>query len=213
MRALGRWLLWTLLSLGVLVGVLRATALRSWRVPAGDPYLDASLTPSLRGGDLVLLWRLTPPSLGSLALCPEPKHPERFVIGRMVGEENDTVRVEGSRVFVNEKVLPTEGDCTNDHFTVTPPHGGAEVEQRCTMEVAGGLTHMRGEGDGTADAANLELSLKPGEVALVSDNRRFPYDSRDFGPVERKTCTETVFFRLVGAGGFFDTARRFQYVR
>jgi hypothetical protein len=50
-------------------------------------------------------------------------------------------------------------------------------------------------------------------VALVSDNRRFPYDSRDYGPVERATCTDTVFFRLIGPGGFFDASRRFQYVR
>jgi signal peptidase I len=213
MRALGRWLLWSLIALGVLLGVLRATAIRWWRVPRDDPYLDASLRPSLRGGDLILLWRLTPPTLGNLALCPEPGHPERVVIGRMVGQERETVRVEGSSVYVDDKLFPTEGDCANDHFKATPPQGGTEVEQRCTLEVAGGLLHMRGEGDGTADAAHLELSLKEGQVALVSDNRRYPYDSRDYGAVERKTCAETAFFRLVGPEGFFDTARRFQYIR
>jgi signal peptidase I len=213
MRALGRWLLWSLIGLGVLVGVLRATALRAWRVPSGDPYLDASLTPSMRGGDLILLWRLMPPSLGSLAVCPEPGHPERVVIGRMVGEEKDSVRVEGSSVYVNDKLYPTEGVCTNDRFKVTPPQGGAEVEQRCTREVANGLAHLRGESDGSAEATRLELTLKEGQVALVSDNRRYPYDSRDYGAVERKTCTETAFFRVVGADGFFDTERRFQYIR
>jgi signal peptidase I len=213
MRALGRWLLWSLIALGVLVAVLRATAIRWWRVPAGDPYLDASLAPSLRGGDLVLLWRLTPPSLGNLALCPEPGHPERVVLGRMIGEEKDKVRVEGSSVYINEKLAPTEGDCADADFTVTPPQGGVDVVERCKLEVAGGFVHMRGEAEGTADAAPLELTLKEGEVALVSDNRRYPYDSRDYGPVDRKTCTETAFFRVVGAGGFFDTERRFQYVR
>jgi len=213
MRALGRWLLWSLIALGVLLGVLRATAIRWWRVPSGDPYLEASLTPSLRGGDLILLWRLTPPSLGNLAVCPEPGHPERVVIGRMVGEERKSVRVEGSSVYVDDKLFSTEGDCTNDHFKVTPPQGGTEVEQPCKLEVASGLLHMRGDGDSTAEAARLELTLKEGQVALVSDNRRYPYDSRDYGPVERKTCTETAFFRVVGSDGFFDTARRFQYVR
>lgn len=213
MRALGRWLLWTLIGLGVFLGVLRATAIRVWRVPADDPYLDASIAPSMRGGDLILLWRLTPPSLGNLALCPEPGHPERVVVGRMVGEDRDRVRVDGTSVYVNEKLFSSEGDCLVDRFKVTPPQGGAEVEERCTLEVASGFAHMRGEGDGTADAAPLELGLKEGQVALVSDNRRFPYDSRDYGPVERKTCTETAFFRLIGTDGFFDTARRFQYIR
>ena len=213
MRALGRWLLWSFIGLGVLLGFLRATALRPWRVPTGDPYLEASIAPSLRGGDLVLLWRFTPPAYGALVLCPEPKHPERAVIGRMIGEERNTVRIEGTHVFVNEKQLSTEGPCADEHFNVTPPQGGAEVEQRCSLEVANGVIHPRGEAEATADLATAELGLKAGEVALVSDNRRYPYDSRDYGPVDRSTCRETVVFRLVGPGGFFDTARRFQYVR
>jgi hypothetical protein len=213
MRALGRWLVWSFLAFAAIVGFLRATAIRWWRVPADDPYLDASLAPSLRGGDLVLLWRLTPPVLGALTLCPEPKHSDRVVIGRMLGEDRNTVRIEGTHVYVNDKVLSAEGTCADDHFKVVPPQGASEVEQRCTMEVASGVAHPRGEAEATAELPNVELSLQSGEVALVSDNRRFPYDSRDYGPVERASCTDTVFFLLVSAGGFFDASRRFQYVR
>lgn len=213
MRALGRWLLWSFIGLCALFGVLRATAIRAWRVPTGDPYLEASIAPSLRGGDLILLWRFTPPAYGALVLCPEPKHPERAVIGRMIGEERNTVRIEGTHVFVNERQLSSEGACADDHFKVTPPQGGPEVEQRCSLEVANGIIHPRGEAEATADLAKAELELKAGEVALVSDNRRYPYDSRDYGPVDRSTCRETVFFRLVGREGFFDVSRRFQYIR
>ena len=85
MRALGRWALWSLIGFVVLVAALRATAIRWWRVPDDDPYLEASIAPSLRGGDLVLLWRLTEPTLGNLVICPEPKHTDRMVVGRMVG--------------------------------------------------------------------------------------------------------------------------------
>jgi len=95
--------MWSVISLGVITIFLRLSAIRWWRIPADDPYLDASITPSLRGGDLVLLWRMTPPSLGSLALCPEPKHPERVVIGRMMGEERNNVKIEGSRVLINDR--------------------------------------------------------------------------------------------------------------
>ena len=43
MRTLGRWLLWTLIGFGVVIGALRAVALRWWKVPEGDPWLEASV--------------------------------------------------------------------------------------------------------------------------------------------------------------------------
>jgi hypothetical protein len=52
-----------------------------------------------------------------------------------------------------------------------------------------------------------------GLVYLVSDNRQFPYDSRDFGLVERATCKEMVFFRLLSAEGWKDVAHRFSLIR
>lgn len=213
MRVVGRWALWALISVVVVIAVFRAIAVRWWRVPKDDPYLEASIAPTLRGGDLVLLWRLTPPGLGSLVLCPEPKHPERMTIGRMIGEERQNVVVESSRILVNERAFGTEGDCANSRFKVASPQNGSELEQTCTIEAANGVLHQRGNAESTADVNKLDLTIGEGQVALVSDNRRFPYDSRDYGPVVRETCTETVFFRLVGAKGFFDSATRFQYIR
>ena len=73
MRAFGRVAMWAVISIVAVVVLFRLTALRWWKVPADDPYLVASVAPTLRAGDWVLLWRLTPPSPGSLTLCPEPK--------------------------------------------------------------------------------------------------------------------------------------------
>jgi len=212
MRVLGRWALWSLIGFVFLIGVLRATAIRWWKVPDDDPFLEASVAPSLNGGDWVLLWRLTEPTLGSLVICPEPKHADRWVVGRMIGEERDKVSVEGSRIMVGEKAFHTEGDCAKPRFKVDPPQGGNEIEQRCSLEAAHGTIHMRGEAEATAEVPPFEAEVDDGEVLLVSDNRRFPYDSRDFGPVDRATCKEMVFFRLIGRG-FFDEATRFEYIR
>ena len=143
MRVFGRWALWTVLALAVLIGILRATAIRWWRVPSDDPYLEASVAPTLRGGDWVLLWRFTPPALGTLALCPEPKHPERMTVGRLMGERRDRVVVEGSKLTVNERLAPLEGDCIENVFTVVPPQGGAEVEPGCSLEVASAVSPAR----------------------------------------------------------------------
>ena len=79
-----RYLAWALIIVGAIIGLLRLTVIRWWQVPVGDPYLEASLAPSLRGGDWVLLWRGSAPIAGNLVLCPEPKTAGRAVIGRIL---------------------------------------------------------------------------------------------------------------------------------
>jgi hypothetical protein len=54
--------------------------------------------------------------------------------------------------------------------------------------------------------------VEAGQVFLVSDNRQLPYDSRDFGLVERATCKEMVFFRLFSAEGLKDVDHRFSLI-
>jgi signal peptidase I len=213
MRALGRVLLWITIGIVAVIALFRLTAIRWWKVPEDDPYLTASVGPELRGGDWVLLWRMSPPAVGSLAVCPEPKHSDRIVVGRMIGEEGQKVTVSGSSIEVNGKRLPSEGSCSKQRFSVKAPRNGNEIELRCTTEVVNGAVHERGEAEALAELPTYEANVGPGEVLLVSDNRRFPYDSRDFGAVDRSTCKETVFFRLIGREGFFDSATRFTYIR
>jgi signal peptidase I len=213
MRALGRFTLWAVVGFIAVIVLFRLTAMRLWKVPEDDPYLVASVAPALRGGDWVLLWRLSPPAVGSLALCPEPKHADRVVVGRLIGEEGQKVTVSGSYIEVNGKRLPSEGGCSAQRFKVRAPRNGADIELRCTTEVVNASVHERGEAEAIADLAPFEAEVGSGEVLLVSDNRRFPYDSRDFGAVDRATCKETVFFRLIGHEGFFHSATRFTYIR
>ena len=77
-----RYVGWTLLIVAALIGILRLTVIRWWQVPVGDPYLEASVAPSVRGGDWLILWRGSAPTAGKLVLCPEPKAAGRSVIGR-----------------------------------------------------------------------------------------------------------------------------------
>lgn len=214
MRKMFRFLFWVALIAGIIIGVARLTVLRWYRVPSDDPYLTASISPSVRGGDLILLWRLTKPGFGDLAMCAEPNKPGRIVIGRIVGTSRDDVEVNGAEIKRNGKRFGVESDCTQRTFIEHDPATGQEVQQACSLEDLGGATNMRGElvAESPPPAA-VKTRVPPGHVWLVSDNRLFPYDSRDFGPVPSDTCTETVFFRLVGAGGFSDTATRNQYIR
>jgi signal peptidase I len=209
-----RFLFWVVLVIGGVLGLARLTAIRWWRVPSNDPYLTASISPSVRGGDLVLLWRLTKPGFGDLVMCPEPKHPERIVVGRIVGVGRDELEVNGADITLNHKRLSVEGNCTERTFMEHDPGTGFEVEQHCSIEDLGGSTNFRGEIPAEAvHPGDVKTVVPDNQVWLVSDNRLFPYDSRDYGAVPQETCNETVFFRLVSAKGFFDPSSRNQYIR
>jgi len=214
MGTLFRILLWTAVSVGAVVGLLRLTVIRWWRVPMDDPYLEASIAPTLRGGDLVLLWRATQPSFGALVVCPDPEDPGRVVIGRIVGEGGDRVAIDGDHLEINDRSAHTETACSEAVFQVQDPATGSVVEQSCSIEDLGGVGHMRGAG--TSDRGAPPPSTRDvgqGKLFLVSDNRRYPYDSRNYGPLDVASCKESVFFRLVSKKGFFDVKPRLMYVR
>src|SRR5688500_18453524 len=218
MRGFLRALFWVALALGLVVGVARATAIRWWRVPNGDPYLDASIRPTLRGGDLVILWRLTEPNLGDLVLCPEPAREAtdsgQIVIGRIVAEQRDKVAVKQGRILVNDKAFPTEGRCPVTNFLVQDPETDEEFEQHCSLERVGATLHKVGRnGTGIRPVPDRSaIDVNDGHVWLASDNRQLPYDSRDYGSVPRDECSETVRLRLVGAVGSFGVVSRLRVI-
>ena len=214
MRGFLRALFWLALALGLVVGVARAVAIRWWRVPSDDPYLDASIRPTLRAGDLVILWRLTEPNVGDLVICPEPAREDvesgHIVIGRIVAEQSDDVAVKDGRILVNDKAFPIESRCPDTNFPVQDPETDEEFEQHCSIERIGATLHKVGRnGVGIRPVPDRSaVAVNDGHVWLASDNRQLPYDSRDYGSVPRSECTETVIFRLVSAGGYFDVAGR-----
>src|SRR6478735_6849501 len=196
---------WILVIAGVLIGILRLTVIRWWQVPLGDPILEASLTPTLRGGDWLILWRGTEPIQGALVLCPEPKT-GRPTIARVMAEGGPRVHV-GEQVLLNGHSFDTEGGC--DSFSVKDPTTGQETSQACRREVLGSRPNLRGEiVSSLAKPGEADLEVPSQHFYLLSDNRQFPWDSRDFGPVERSSCVETVVFRLVSKDGFFDVPNR-----
>lgn len=208
---------WTVLVVVALVVISRVVALRWWQLPsqAADPELAASLAPSLEGGDWVLLWRLTRPGKGDLVICPDPDDGSNIVIGRIVGETGDSISIDGQAVLLNGSKPPIEYNCTEQAFSLTDPDTTQEVKIFCDMEEIGEKLHMRGHNGllKAHKARRFEKVVEPGKVFLLSDNRVHPFDSRHFGTVDRQSCSETVFFRLVSARGFFDHARRLSYIR
>jgi signal peptidase I len=207
---------WTVLITAAVIVLLRLVALRWWQLPSqiADAELAASMAPSLEGGDWVLLWRLTRPGLGDLVVCPDPDDPSNIVVGRIAAEENDTISIDGQAVEINGVRPHIEYNCTEQTFSLIDPDTTKEFEVFCDMEEIGEKLHARGHnGNAKFTKRRYEKKVEPGKIFLLSDNRVQPFDSRHFGTVERSSCTETVFFRLVSERGFFDHKQRFSYIR
>ena len=212
MQKIVRFLVWTLLIVGVGVGLLRVVAIRWWRVPEDDPILEASLAPTLKGGDLVVLWRLTTPAFGDLVICPDPEAEERIVVGRIVAEAGDRIGIKDEKPTLNGKAADTEHAC--EDFEVADPSTGQVLRGYCQIEALSGHSHQRGTvREGRFVGPPIEKEVEEGRAFLLSDNRSFPYDSRDFGTVERAACKESVLFRIVSRDGYFDREHRFSVIR
>lgn len=215
MRTLIRFLLWTALIVGLIVGTARATFFRWFQLPTNDAIFEASVQPTLQGGDWVLAWRLTKPRFGDLVVCPEPDYPERYVIGRIVGEAGDSVEIKDGKPAVPGVKFTLERSCTPG--AVTYPHPSNEAEEvtlSCHWEEIANHIHKMGSTRGhKVRAENFQMDIGEGKFFLLSDNRLHPYDSRDFGPVDASTCTETIVGRIVSREGWMDSENRLNYIQ
>lgn len=209
-----RFLVWTIVIVGAFVAVLRATAIRWFRLPVDDPVFEASIAPTLRGGDLIVAVRITRPLFGDLVVCPEPGAPHRYIIGRIVGEAGDSIRIADGLVFVNEKGYRIERACDPPDFTHLDPNTGEEVTQACRWEALASHLHQMGSLEGhKVSPIERQYNVEEGTFFLLSDNRLFPYDSRDYGLVEVESCKETVVARIVSKDGWMDVERRLDYIQ
>ena len=85
--------------------------------------------------------------------------------------------------------------------------------RRCASSAARAPALMRGSTSGhQVMPPPADVRIADDKVFLLSDNRLLPYDSRDFGLVDRDSCTETVVFRLFSKDGYFDADRRFMFI-
>jgi signal peptidase I len=212
-NALYRFLLWSLVVLAGIYGVLRATAIRVWQVPAGDQNLGTSLSPTLAAGDWVVLWRLTPPTFGSLVVCTDPDDPRETVMGRIAARAGDLVSIDKGATSINGQLLPAAHICTRRKWSVLDPANERSVEVACDYETLGSVVHTRVQAVNPPNGRRFETQVGADRVFLLSDNRALPFDSRHFGTVLRASCNESVVFRLISAAGFFDVENRLTLVR
>ena len=77
----------------------------------------------------------------------------------------------------------------------------------------GGGWHYRGALAKGTHQAKTHTTVGPQMLFLLSDDREFSDDSRDFGTVSRDSCKDRPVFRVVSKGGWSDDVHRLMYLR
>jgi signal peptidase I len=207
-----RTLITTALFFVVIAAVLRAVAFDVWVIPGDDALFAASLAPTLSPGDLVLLYRRGAPGFGDLVRCEDPQSPENFVVGRILGEPGDRIDTDGTVVRVNGHPARTAHSCDRSQVMVNDPTTGSPVELHCEWEELGSVTYMRARHMADARATKTTTDVDTGNVYIMSDDRYYHDDSRDFGALPRTSCTERIIFRFWSKDGWFDESNRLTLV-
>lgn len=207
-----KFLLWTI-GIVVVVGViLRFTLFEVWTIP-NDPWLSASIAPTLGGGDTVLLLTRGTPALGDLVRCKDPEKADRFVVGRIVGLPGDSIEVRGPTLTVNDNNYISNEACDKPTFTVKHPDSGAETTFGCSRVEMGAGWHFRGTATKTSTINDKKAKVGAGRYYLLSDNRDLHDDSRDFGALPQESCKRRIVFRLWGGKGWSDSEHRMTFIR
>ncbi len=212
MRKLLNGLLWIAGTLLVIAVVLRALVLDVWKVPS-DPVLAASVAPSLAAGDTVIVLTRGTPGFGELVRCPDPEARGGYIVGRIAGVPGDTVEIDHNTLVVNGTRYDAESACAEPKVTIAEPSTGKEIELSCDMVMMGSGLHLRAVGRRPPLERRRRVDVQPGTVFLLSDNRSYHDDSRDFGLQPQAACNQRIVFRLWGSGGWGDDQRRLTFVR
>ena len=210
MGSLSKIVVGALATAAVIVLLLYAFVFDVWTVPTDDPVLAASIEPTLRAGDVVLVLRSGTPSRGDLIRCDDPQAPGRYVVARAIGSPGDNIEISGETVSIDGHHTPSLRACDDPTHTVFDPNANDTVELACTVEDYGdfGFSALR-----SADHPEppLKARVSSGKWFLVSDNRHIHVDSRDYGQMQVGGCRHVVF-RLMGSGGFSDDKHRFSII-
>ena len=214
MRAWFRFIAWFVVVVGGTLAILFSTVLELWTIPLDDPRHNASLAPSLAGGDTVILMR-GKGAQGDLVRCLDPDEPRRFVVARLFAEGGDKISFPGDEVLVNSTKTDRISGCLEPHLTIKDPMNGDPLDLVCGLEAFHGIKHDRAgspKGPRPSSGKLTPYEVPAGKAYIVSDDRAYPLDSREYGPVSRDGCHGAIFFRVSSALGLSDRTRRFEYV-
>lgn len=207
MDKVGRGLFWTAVVLAVVGLVGRLLLVDTWTVPE-DRTLNASIVPTLHEGDLLLVSKHGSVGMGDLVRCTDPEKADGWVVGRIVGLPGDQLEIAGQLLTVNHRTYGGEEVCLESPVLVVNPMSGDQVSLACDTVHMGSVTHQRAYKTDRLFPPEPKTATVAGDrVYLLSDDRDFHEDSRDYGQIRRSSCNR-ILFRAWGKQGWLDDKAR-----
>jgi len=174
-------LICNLLILPLVTVYVRGNQVQSHHVPSG------SMSPNILTGDYLFTdMRYNCPSCrgavkrGDIAVFVYPNNRTHHYIKRVVGLPGDEIRIEGEQVFVNDQPLAERESGSGDDMLQLETYGDRQwqvtwkpTDTPINPDVAAADTQMDSAG----------ITIKPGHVFMLGDNRNNSRDSRHFGSV------------------------------
>jgi len=151
-----------------LSGYVRTHEVRPFRVPS------VSMAPTIDPGDFITAdMRYNCPGCrasvqrGDVAIFVYPNNRTLYYVKRIIGLPGDHIRIRGESVWVNGTLLGVARQPEAGATRVTEREGNHEWQVRWTHPVAG----------------ETDITVPPGRVFVLGDNRNSTVDSRRFGTV------------------------------
>jgi signal peptidase I len=152
---------------------------------------DNSMAPNIIHGDRFLVYLYSDLSVGTPALCADPRDESKQVTGRILGLAGYTVGFTPGGLMINR--IQTEQSVEGDYVLIDDRNTGAPqtVTYQNRIETVG-MIHYRilwPTGALRSRVRNSREIEVPAESAyLIADNRAFGDDSRTYGPVKISSC-------------------------
>src|SRR5271165_6102891 len=124
--------IWLIVLGGGAALVLHLYVIEIWTLPPDDPLLSASVAPTLRGGDVLVVMQVGGIERGQLVRCQDPQSPERFVVARAMARSGEVIDINGETVSVDRRRTPSPRGCPATK--VFDPNRNEEVDLDCAVE-------------------------------------------------------------------------------
>ncbi len=129
-----------------------------------------SMEPTFQNGDYLIVdelsYRLRPPKRGEVVVFRFPENPKQFYIKRIIGLPGETIKVDSHEIYIFNKEHP-QGFSLKENYLPPEPYLGEE-----------------------------KITLGPNSYFVMGDNRTHSFDSRAWGPVDKKYLVGRVLFRI-----------------
>lgn len=144
---------------------------------APNQVKGASMEPSFYSGDYILTSKMTyrfrTPERGDVVVFRAPKNPDIEYIKRIIGLPGDTIVIQNSEVYVNNRRLDEQ-----------------YIAEKTNIWETGFIRE------------GVPVTVPQGSLFVMGDNRTHSSDSREFGYIDQDSIIGQVFFRYFPAQSF-----------